>query len=152
MTTHLGIMENHQVVVVAKFDLSGDSSFGTWIGKRMDLHSTGMGKAIIAHLPDEKLDFINRGLQKHNENTICSAKKLKEDLARCLQRGYAINDEENQLGSLCLGAPIFGHDNRVVASISICGTSAQITPHNVPGLASELTQTANMISREIRND
>jgi DNA-binding IclR family transcriptional regulator len=41
LTTHLGIMENHRVVGVAKFDLSGDSSFGTWIGKRMDLHGTG---------------------------------------------------------------------------------------------------------------
>jgi DNA-binding IclR family transcriptional regulator len=152
LTTHLGIMENHQAALVAKFELLGVPSFGTWVGKRMDLHSTSLGKAIIAHLPEHELEFINRerGLQRHNENTICSRKRLKEDLARCLHRGYAIDDEEDQLGSRCLGAPIFGRENRVIASISVCGTSAQIATQNLPELSRELIQTANAISNAVR--
>src|SRR5581483_8805423 len=105
---------------------------------------TGLGKALIAHLPEERLNDLlrARGLPRHNENTIASAKRLKEDLALAVKRGYAIDDEEDEIGLRCIGVPVFDHTGGVVAAISVAGTTAQVTSENVSDLARKLNETA----------
>jgi len=149
LTVHLAILEQHEGILIGKVDGPGIFRLATWIGKRMELHCTGLGKALIAHLPEERVDELLRehGLPRHNDNTIASAKRLKQDLAKAAELGYAIDDEEDEIGLRCIGAPVFDHTGAAIAAISVAGTTAQITAENVREIARHVKNTAAAISR-----
>ncbi|MGH9445696.1 MAG: IclR family transcriptional regulator, partial [Terriglobia bacterium] len=107
-----------------------------------------------ACLSREEVDHIieEHGLPRHNDNTICSRRRLMQELKLAAQRGYSVDDEEDELGLRCIGAPVFWPDNRVVASISIAGTTAQVTPENLRDLAERVIRTALSISQALGHD
>ena len=84
LTAHMAILDQHEAVLISKFEPSGLFRLATWIGKRMDLHCTGLGKALLAHLPPEEINRIIDGhpLPRHNDNTLFSRSRLTEELAR----------------------------------------------------------------------
>jgi DNA-binding IclR family transcriptional regulator len=148
LTTHMAILEQSEAVLIMKIEAPGICRLATWIGKRMDAHCTGLGKALIANLPEHQLnDLLKRGLPRHNENTIASPKRLKDDLAQAVKRGYAIDDEEDEIGLRCIGVPVFNHAKSVIAAISIAGTTSQITGENVSDLARKVKEAAASISQ-----
>jgi DNA-binding IclR family transcriptional regulator len=151
LTTHMAILEHGEALLIVKVDGIGVSPLATWLGKRMEVHCTGLGKALIAHLPEERLNDLlkARSLPRHNENTIASPKRLKENLALAVKRGYAIDDEEDEIGMRCIGVPAFDHTRGVIAAISVAGTTAQVTSENVSELARKLNDTAASISRTL---
>ena len=114
MTAHLAVLDRHEVTVVAKVDRPGVHRIATWVGKRMDVHCTSLGKCLVAYLPDEQVDRLisDRGLLRHNEHTIVSPERLKQELARTRALGYAVDDEEEELGGRCVGAPVWDRDGR----------------------------------------
>jgi DNA-binding IclR family transcriptional regulator len=114
----------------------------------MGLHCTAVGKAVAAHIPPEEVGRLvaAHGLLRHNDNTIWSLKRLKEELERVRQSGYALDDEEEEIGARCLGVPVF-RDDRVVAAISVAGNTEQITPSGFGGLLEELRAAAVAISQ-----
>ncbi|PMZ24081.1 IclR family transcriptional regulator, partial [Pseudomonas sp. FW306-02-F04-BA] len=75
----------------------------------MEIHCTGIGKVLGAYMPSEELEKIHRTRRfpRHNENTIVSLRKLQQDFETVRWRMYSIDDEEDELGWRCLGAPIF---------------------------------------------
>jgi DNA-binding IclR family transcriptional regulator len=151
LTVHLGIIESDEAVLVEKMEPAGLFRLATWMGKRMDVHCTGIGKAIIGFLPEEHVDRIvtERGLPRHNENTICGPKRLKAELAQIRKQGYAVDDEEDEIGLRCLGAPVFGPSGDVIAAVSIAGTTSQILPENEAALAREVKRTSALISEQL---
>jgi DNA-binding IclR family transcriptional regulator len=152
LTVHMAILERGEAVVISKFEPAGIFRLATWIGKRMDVHCTSLGKALIAHLREEEVLRIVKahGMPRHNENTITSQKKLLQDLALCVKRGYALDDEEDEIGLRCIGYPIRDGEGNAQAAISIAGTTSQITPENVNHLSQMLIETAANISEAIR--
>ncbi|HEX5481486.1 MAG TPA: IclR family transcriptional regulator [Terriglobia bacterium] len=154
LTVHMAILEHGEAVLISKYEPPGIFRLATWIGKRMDLHCTSLGKALMAYLPSEEVSRIieEHGLPRHNDNTICSKKRLKEEMERTTGRGYAVDDEEDELGLCCIGAPVFGFDNHVMASISIAGTTNQVTRENLRKLAEQVKQTAMAISQSLGHD
>ena len=108
LTVHMAILDRNEAVVISKVDCPGTLRLATWIGKRMEVHCTSIGKALVAHLPEEELSNLikERGLSRYNENTIVSLKRLKENLEHARKSGYTIDDEEEELGMRCIGAPI----------------------------------------------
>ncbi len=143
LTSHLAILEQNEAILIAKLEPLGTCRLATWVGKRMDMHCTGLGKAILAHLSSDLVDRLigEHGLPRHNDNTLSSPRKLKEDLSRIRQRGYAIDDEEDEVGMRCIGAPVFDISGAVIASISVSGTTEQIRIENMGPLA-ELVKSA----------
>src|SRR5205085_3966744 len=123
----------------------------TWIGRRLDVNCSGVGKALIAFLSDEEFDqqFKTKGLAKHNENTTVSISKLKRELERVRMLGYALDDEEDEIGFRCIGAPILNYTRKVVAAISVAGTIAQIPDDDLLRLATIVKHTAAEISSQL---
>lgn len=148
LTVHLAIPERGTAILIEKIDPPGLIRLATWPGKQMDLHCTGVGKALLAYLPkNEVLDLVRgSGLPQHNSKTISSAKRLGEELAHIRQQGYSYDDEEDELGLRCIGAPVFDRNRVCIAGISIAGTTAQIHPDNLDALARRLRQVADAIS------
>jgi len=149
LTVHLAVPENNQAILVAKFDPPGTTRLATWRGKIMEMHCTGIGKAIGAFLPDEELELLyrTRGFPRNNENTLTSLRRVREDFQNIRQRMYSIDNEEEELDHRCLGAPILGSNGKVSAAISLAGTTSQITGENLSRYAERLKACANAISR-----
>ena len=149
LTTHLAVLERYEAVLVEKVEPPGVFKLATWLGKRMDLHCTSLGKALIAYLSEEELGQLvrERGLPHHNDNSIGSIRKLKDELARARQVGYCTDDEEDEIGYRCIGAPIFDEKGQVVAAVSVSGTTAQVWEDNLKALAREVIETAEAITK-----
>ena len=151
LTVHMAVLERNEAVIIEKIECPGLLRLATWIGRRLDVNCTGVGKALIAFLSDEEFDqqFRTKGLARHNENTIVSTSKLKRELERVRVLGYALDDEEDEIGFRCIGAPIFNYTKKVVAAISVAGTTNQIPDDGVPQLAVIVKHAAAGISTQL---
>ena len=151
MTAHLAILEGDAVCVVAKIEPPGHPQVATWIGKRVDVHCTSLGKCLTAYLPDDQLErFIDgRRLLRHNENTIVSPALLRRELARTRALGFALDDEEEEIGIRCIGAPILNWQENVVAAVSVTGSTSRIHSDTLDAIAGRVKQAALGISREL---
>jgi DNA-binding IclR family transcriptional regulator len=149
LTVHMGVLENGCCVLIEKVSPASTTSVATWVGKHLSLHCTAIGKAAAACLPEQQLERIIRdqGLLRHNENTICSMRKLKQELAAVRERGYAIDDEEEEIGVRCVGAPIVDR-SKVVGALSVVGTTSEIDRATVELLARHVISTAREISEQ----
>lgn len=151
LTVHMAIFERNEAVLVAKQETQRGARLASWIGKRMDMHCTGIGKAILAFLSEAEIDSIigKHGLARHNENTIATVRRLREELDRVVKLGYAIDNEEDELGVRCIGVPIFGPGGRPLAAISLAGSTHEITLEDVSRLSNELLNASASIGRAL---
>jgi len=123
----------------------------TWVGKRIDYHCTSLGKALIAWLPDDEIRSLVREhhMLRHNENTISTLAKLKENLMSTRSAGYALDDEEEEIGVRCVGAPVLGVSGKVEAAISVSGTVEQIRWEDIPRFGTMLQESTFELSRRL---
>jgi DNA-binding IclR family transcriptional regulator len=117
----------------------------------MYLHSTSVGKALLAWLPKQELEAIVRqqGMKKRTPKTIKTVSRLLADLEHVREQGYAVDDEENSLGARCLGAPIFDATGNVTAALGVSGTITQVDEENHPKIVEALKETTRRISRQL---
>jgi IclR family KDG regulon transcriptional repressor len=88
-----------------------------------------VGKVLLAALSEKELnDFIKaKGLPRRTEKTITDAGQLKSHLEMVRNQGYAVDDEEDHLGTRCVAAPIRNELGHVIAAISISGPTIRMT-------------------------
>ncbi len=151
LTVHMAVLEHDEAVLIEKMQPLGHLRLATWVGKRVELHCTALGKALLAYRSEAEIDDLvkRHGLLRHNENTLCSARKLKENLVLVRKLGYALDDEEEELGIRCMGAPIFDSQCKVEEAISLSGTTNQIDPSQFNTLSEQLKHTARAISAQL---
>jgi DNA-binding IclR family transcriptional regulator len=112
------------------------------------VYSTSLGKAILAFLPPEESTKVISEIQftSFTAKTICSAEDLSDALERVRRRGYAIDDEEMEIGTRCVGAPIFDSDRRAIAAVSVSGAASRLAAHCVPSIAEHVIRCGQAIS------
>ncbi len=155
LTVHMAILENGEVVLIEKIEPSACAArVATWIGKRLSLYCTALGKVFASYLSETRLDELisRQGLVRYNDNTIVSKRKLKQDLALTRQRGYALDDEEEEIGIRCIGAPILSAAGEAIAAVSVVGTTAQVDGGNREQLVTEVRSAARAISELLQNN
>ena len=150
-TVHLGVLDGNEVVSIEGTESGYSLRISLPIGKRVYLHSTGIGKAILAFLEDEEIEKIikEKGLPRFMKNTITDPALLKKEIQLIRERGYAIDNEENEPGVHCVAAPILDSSQHVIASISISGPSVRITDERIPELADMVIKTSQKISKAL---
>jgi len=119
------------------------------IGKRIPLHATSAGKAILGAMPPDKASHIIERISfaKLTNKTITDLGELHEELERVRERGYAFNREENLEGLHAVGVPVTGPNGGVIGALSVSGPSHRLTgeqfkdelPSLLLGMANELT-------------
>lgn len=116
------------------------------VGTRVYLHSCGVGKAILANLPRDRVDEIvdAHGLPKWTEYTIADREALDDELARIRDRGYAVDNEERIRGLRCVAVPLI-KDDEVIGSISVSGPTKRFDEDVTGELAELLQSTARVI-------
>lgn len=152
LTAHLAILDQEEAVYIEKVEAPGFIKMNTWVGRRMDVHSTAVGKVLIAHLPEAEAQAIirRRELKKRTPRTITVVSKLQQELGRVRTHGYAVDDEENSLGVRCVAAPVFDGLGDVVASVGVSGTTSQVSKTALPKVAEWVQETTRKISQQLR--
>ena len=151
-TVHLGVLDDHQVVSIESVESNRALRISMPVGKRVYLHSTGVGKAILAFLNDEEIREIvhQKGLPGFTENTITDFDQLMIEVQTIRDRGYAIDNEENEPGVRCVAVPILDPHQRFVASVSVSGPSVRISHESIPELSLMVIETSNKISEALK--
>jgi len=141
-----------EAVYIEKVEAPGFFKVNTWVGRRMFLHSTSVGKCLLAWLSKHDIENIvkQQGLKKRTPKTITSITRLFAELEHVKQSGYAVDDEENSLGARCLGAPIFDTIGNVTAALGASGTLTQTDEASMPRIIEALKETARRISRQMQ--
>lgn len=150
-TCHLGTLDAADAVTLGLVDGSFALRLHSWVGKRSPAHLTSMGKVLLAGLSDRALDrlYPNDDLEAPTPYSISTKSALKGVLSKIRATGYAIDNEELELGLRCVAAPIYGHDNRAIASLTVAGSSARVQLANIENYAEKVTAAADEISRAL---
>ncbi len=150
-TTHLAVLEDREFVYIDKVDNTQAMRMRSRLGQRGQLHCTAAGKSMLAFMPEGDMRALVKRLkfQPLTENTITDQAKFIEHLMRVRKLGYAVDDEENEMGIRCIGSPIYDHAGRLAGALSISGWTITMTRERIPQLAPELMQTCQRISNEL---
>lgn len=143
LPSHLAVPDGDQGVYIQKVDTPGLIKIDTYVGRRMDLHCTGVGKVILSFgPPDLQERFLNKPVYiRYTRNTVTSPRAMRREIAKIRKAGYAVDDEEEELGVRCVAVPVF-QAGRFVAALSVTGTTNQIPLDALEEMAQLLRETA----------
>jgi IclR family pca regulon transcriptional regulator len=129
-SSSLAVLEEDQVLYVARAATSRVMSVSLSAGSRLPAYCTSLGRVLLAHLPEVELDayFARTDLQPRTEHTITDPARLREALAQVRRDGYAINNEELELGLRSIAVPVRGAAGRVLAALNVGAQAARVTP------------------------
>lgn len=142
------IEEHEQAVCLYKSRGEKAVETASSIGERERLHSTALGKTILAHLPEERVHKIldNQRMTESTPNTITDRDELFDHLEMIRQRGYAVDDEENIRGLRCVGAPVIGPEENIFGALSVSGPARRMNEERIETeLKEHLLNAANVI-------
>ncbi len=121
-TVHLAVPSGTEVIYIAKIESKHALGMFSHIGARLPMHCTALGKAILAFSSGECLqEVLAEQRIPRTPNTIVSEQALKAELAIVHSQGFAIDNEENEVGICCVGAPILNYAGLAIAAISVSG-------------------------------
>lgn len=147
-TTNLMILVGNRGVYLDVITKSGAINN---IGMSDYLHATALGKAILAYIPTNQLDSIiaRHPLKRICANTICDPETLKSELLLTKKRGFAIDDEENHIGSRCVAAPLLTPDGDVAGAISVSGMATTVPVSELFENSAHVVDIAREISAQL---
>jgi IclR family acetate operon transcriptional repressor len=147
-TVNLGIVENGAVVYLAMVGSTRSLRMEAAVGTRDPLHSTSLGKAILAAREAEtQLSDVPQRPPRRTAATLASRAALAEDLARTAARGYALDMEENEVGARCVAAAVAGAHPE--AALSISGPVQRMLDDLLPRIGAALIQAAALVSERL---
>lgn len=145
---NLAVEQNGRIVVLFMVEGSDAVHDEAPVGKHTYMHTTALGKSILAHYPEERVHEIldDRGMRQLTENTITTKEALFDNLERVRERGFAIDEEEGQKGIKCIGAPIFGPRDEPVGALSITGPKTRLSDETYhENISQRVLDVANVI-------
>lgn len=151
LTVHMAVLDGTDVVYVEKLDSPANLRMASFVGTRSPAYCTALGKAILAVLPEREREAIlqRTRLVPRTPQTITTVEALRQELAATRARGFAIDNVENEEGIRCVGAPVYGHGGRVVASVSVSGPIFSVTLDRVDELGRAVVETAHAVSHAL---
>jgi DNA-binding IclR family transcriptional regulator len=150
-TAHLCILEQARVIYIDKIEPARAVRMITRVGSSNSVHCTSVGKAILAFLPEDRVnDIIKRTkFERHTHRTIATPEALRAEIEKTRRRGYAIDDEELEEGLRCIAVPLLDTQRQPVGAVSISGPSFRVTAQKLPTIANHLLQCVRGISADM---
>ena len=146
-TATLEILSGSEMVIIEEIPGEHVTNASHHIGSRWPVYATSTGKAILANLsPDESRPVLAQPIRPLTAKTVSSAKRLRDCLAEIRQQGYAVADEELELGFVAIGAALLDAEGRPVAAISLGGTRARLTDERIAALGAQISAAARRVS------
>ena len=128
-SSSLAVLDDGEVLYVARAATSRVMSVALNTGSRLPAYCTSLGRVMLAHLPPAELDhyLANTRLRAMTKNTVISQKGLREILAGVREDGYAVNDEELELGLRSIAVPVRGASGTVLAALNVGAQAARVS-------------------------
>ncbi|MBN1431080.1 MAG: IclR family transcriptional regulator [Anaerolineae bacterium] len=147
-TVNLAVLNGSDIVYIERFLGTKALGMNVEVGRRAPAHGTGLGKAILSCLPlPEVQTFIEQyGLPAQTLRTITDPDRFLAELDKTRERGFAVDDEEYELGGCCVAAPIFDHTGKPIAAVSISAPTARLSENEIPQAGAMVCETAKSIS------
>jgi DNA-binding IclR family transcriptional regulator len=149
-TVQLAVLDHLSVLYIRIRESRQAVRMSSSPGSRAPAHCTSVGKVLLAHQPLEIVkQVVDNGLTRYTENTITSPERLFDELASIRTRGYAIDDEEIEVGLRCVAAPIRDHTGQVTAAISVAAPVQRMTKRNLQTTVPTIIAAADSISKRL---
>lgn len=144
-TANIAIMEYDKAVYVAQAQSTRMVRMFTELGNRVPLHNTGCGKVLLAFQPESVANTIiaSAGLPSYTDKTITQPAQLRRELAHIREKGYGLDNGEQEEGVRCVSVPIYGVGKRVIAAISISGPASRLNETRTEALVPHLKRVSN---------
>jgi IclR family transcriptional regulator, KDG regulon repressor len=146
-TVHLGVLIGDDVVHVESVPSTQPLKMAAALGERTWPHISALGKCLLAWSGEERLaKVVAHGLPRMTERTLVELEPLAGNLRDVRTHGYAIDDEESNIGLRCVGAPVHDAEGSVIAAMSVSGPTERITQQRVPEIAAAVVAAAREVS------
>ncbi|MCK6689693.1 DNA-binding transcriptional repressor XynR [Enterobacter asburiae] len=150
-TTHLGILDGREGVYIEKIEGKLAAIAYSRIGRRLPVHATAIGKVLIAWLGEPELNALLEGYQytTYTPSTLASREALMSALAQTRAQGYAQDSEENEQGVRCVAVPVWNHESRVIAALSLSTLTSRVDDAELARFREQLQQAGLELSRAL---
>lgn len=149
-TIHLLVYANGEMTYIQKIAGPSPIQMASRVGDRVPVYCTASGKVFLAHLPRSHFDdAVSAGMPARTEHTITTAEGLRREVDAIRERGYGIDDIENELDIRCVSAPVFDHTGEIVCAISSSGPAARIHGEHIAELAEIVRNGADQLSQRL---
>lgn len=150
-TVHLGRLDGTDIVYLATRESSKYLRAINRVGRRLPASATSLGKAILAELPDSRVDaHLLTPLPSLTANTLTDRAQLQDDLHATKLRGYSIDNEENTIGLRCFGFAI-RNSHTVTDAISCSVPISTLTPEREALIVATMSETVAELERMAPN-
>mgnify|MGYP000170712615 CR=1 FL=1 len=149
-TVHLAQLDAAQVIYVDKRNAADPVQMYSQSGKVGPAYCTGVGKAMMAYLPDDELTNVlgQQSFHKFTDTTHTSASSLRRELNDIRANGYGFDREEHEPGIICVSVPILTENKRVLGALSVTSTTTRTNLAGLEALVPRIKKTADAISKE----
>ncbi|MDR2256259.1 MAG: IclR family transcriptional regulator [Arthrobacter sp.] len=150
-TANLAVLDDDRVTYVGQVPSPHAMRMFTEVGQRVPLHYSGVGKAILAQLPEEQVRGLmeRTGMASRTANTHTDVESLLADLAATRERGYAVDEQEQEMGSRCYAVAI--PDSATRLAVSVSGPISRVDESFADRAVPALTAAASAISQALRS-
>jgi len=150
-TVKLGVISGNEILILSAIESPFQLHTRGDEGLRAPLHCTGLGKAILATLPSERVRMIagKRGLPRFTPHTIATVERLEEELGRVRGDGFSMDLEENELGVICVAAAIAVRVDGSAAALSVSAPASRLPRECVRECGERVLETARAVENAL---
>lgn len=149
-TCALGVLDEDRVVYVEKIDSPHPVRMHSGIGRSNPAVTSSLGRAILAWSPEHVLAAVLKsGIPARTDHTITAEQDLHAELRRCRERGYSVDDVENEAGIRAVGAPVLDYRGGPVAALSVAGPEQRIPRTRLQDLGTATAHAAAELSTRL---
>ena len=153
-TANLGIEKSGQVLFLSQIETYQNIRAFFPPGTLSPMHASGIGKALLAQMDEAQFNRWSRHniLKPFTRFTIAEKGQLKDELARIKRNGFALDNEEKNIGMRCIAAPVFDMNGEAVAAISVSGPTSRIDQEAIEALSSAVIAAAKTLTQALGGD
>lgn len=153
-TANLAVARDGSVIFVSQVECHNSIRAFFPPGTISPMHASGIGKALMAQMPPDLFDahLYRAVLTEFTQHTITDTKALAREMERIRSEGFAIDDQEKNIGMRCIAAPVFDWNGEAVAGLSVSGPVSRIGDDQIPPLAEAVRRAAHDLSAALGAD
>ncbi|MFC7495645.1 MULTISPECIES: IclR family transcriptional regulator [unclassified Nocardioides] len=148
-TVNIAVLSDRSALYLDQVAGSSALQPHNWVGQHIPLHATSNGKVLLSGLADDRLTEVLGSLSRYTPLTITTKAKLREELGRVREQGYAVAVDELEEGLTAAAAPVRNAHGDVVASMSVSGPSFRLGPDRVGDVVPKLVAAAEEVSHRL---
>jgi DNA-binding IclR family transcriptional regulator len=151
-TVNLGTLSGSKIIYLGMVESSHSLRMHATIGSSDPIYTTSLGKAMLAFYPEDTWPaHVPEKLAPRTHRTITTREALWKELRTIKERGYSLDEGENEMGACCVGAPLFDRHGTAVAAVSLSAPSSRLQGDFIPDAAKAVIATANAISQRLKS-